>query len=61
MMLAELSIVMDGPHNADSVRRAVLVDNVLGKGTGAARRLALARLNTLYSVSEALPIYTGAI
>ncbi len=61
MMLAELSIVMDGPHDADSVRQAVLVDNVLGKGTGAARRLALARLNTLYGVSAPLPIQTAAL
>jgi hypothetical protein len=52
---------MEGLHDATSVRQAVLVDNVLGKATGAARRLALARLNTLYGVSTPLPMQTAAL
>jgi hypothetical protein len=41
---------MDAMPARGAVKQAVLVDNVLGKGTGAARRLALSRLNTLYGI-----------
>ena len=61
MMLAELIAVMDAMPARGAVKKAVLVDNVLGKGTGAARRLALSRLNTLYGILTPLPIQAAAL
>jgi hypothetical protein len=58
MMLAELRATIDasGANQPSDVERAVVTDNLLGKPTGTARRLALSRLNTLYGVSKALPV-----
>ncbi len=49
MMLAELTALFNAVSSrTECVQGLVLDTNVLGKRTGAARRLALARLNTLY-------------
>ena len=63
MMLAELIAVMDSCpcDDPEAVTRAVLVNNVLGKATGTARRLALSRLNTLYGVVTPKPIQAAAL
>ena len=65
MMLAELRAVMGavaGVHRSRAeVERAVITDNILAKPTGTARRLALARLITLYGVTKALPVQTVAL
>jgi hypothetical protein len=63
MMLVELRAVMDGfePIQAAEIERAVLVDNVLAKPTGTARRPALSRLNTRYGITKPLPIQTAAL
>jgi hypothetical protein len=63
MMLAEFRAAMDCTDASDltTVERAILVDNVLAKRTGTARRLALSRLNTLYGISKALPIQAAAL
>lgn len=61
MMLAELSAVMDAVSAGKSPNGAVLSDNVLGKATGAARRLALSRLNTLYGIMAPLPLQAAAL
>jgi hypothetical protein len=63
MMLAELTAVLDRfPNNdAAAVERSVVVDNLLGKPTGTARRLALARLNTLYGILTPRPIQFVAL
>lgn len=58
MMLDELSAVMQAsePGQSGAVARAILDDNILGKPTGSARKLALSRLNTLFGVADPLPI-----
>ncbi len=63
MMLAELTAVLDRFPNSDAavVERAVVVENLLGKPTGTARRLALARLNTLYGIITPRPIQLAAL
>src|SRR5437016_2688815 len=63
MMLAELTAVLDRLPNSDApaVERSVVVDNLLGKPTGTARRLALARLNTLYGILAPRPIQLVAL
>jgi hypothetical protein len=61
MMLAELTAVMDAVSAGKSPYDAVLSDNVLGKATGAARRLALSRLNTLYGIMTPLPLQAAAL
>lgn len=63
MMLAELRAVMDATRAAQpaEVERAVLVDNVLAKQTGSARRLALEHLNVLYGLTRPLPIQAAAL
>ena len=61
MMLAELTAAMDAAPVGEAIKHAVLIDNVLGKGTGAARRLALSRLNTLYGIGVPLPIQAAAL
>ena len=60
MMLSELTALFDAalPSANASVGMLVLDGNVLGKRTGAARRLALARLNALYGVQTPNPIGT---
>jgi hypothetical protein len=55
MMLAELTTLLNATH-PDDLDTQVLEANVLGKRTGAARRLALARLNTLYGIRTPNPI-----
>ena len=58
MMLRELAALLasagQGPGR-DAVD-LVLQQNVLGKATGSARKLALQRLNTLYGVSTGFPV-----
>src|SRR5271165_4339187 len=63
MMLAELTSVLNNAPNCDAadVERSVVVDNLLGKPTGAARRLALSRLNTLYGILKPRPIQIAAL
>ncbi len=61
MMLAELTAVMDAVLAGKSPHDAVLSDSVLGKATGAARRLALSRLNTLYGIMTPLPLQAAAL
>lgn len=58
MMFDELSTIMRASEvqNNWTVARAILDDNVLGKPTGSARKLALSRLNTLFGVVDPLPI-----
>jgi len=63
MMLAELAAILDRLPVSDpaEVERAVVVDNLLGKPTGSARRLVLARLNTLYGILTPRPIQLAAL
>ena len=63
MMLAELSAILEQlPANDPvAIERAVVTDNLLGKPTGSARRLALSRLNTLYGVLNPRPIQLAAL
>jgi hypothetical protein len=58
MMLDELSAVMQVSELGQSgaVARAIVDDNILGKRTGSARKLALSRLNTLFGVVTPLPV-----
>jgi len=59
MMLAELATLLHAtPTSDDDVQAQVLGANILGKRTGTARRLALARLNTLYGIQTPNPIAT---
>ena len=63
MMLTELTTILDGIPESDSaeVERAVVVSNLLGKPTGSSRRLALARLNTLYGILTPRPLQLAAL
>lgn len=63
MMLAELATILDRlpASEAAEVERAIVVDNLLGKPTGSARRLALARLNTLYGILTPRPVQLAAL
>lgn len=63
MMLAELTAVLNGVSDSDpaAVQNAVTLDNLLGKPTGTARRLALSRLNTLYGILKPWPIQVAAL
>jgi hypothetical protein len=61
MMLAELTAVLNAFPDTVAVERGVITDNLLGKPTGTARRLALSRLNTLYGVVKPLPIQMAAL
>lgn len=63
MMLAELATVLDRLPVSDAaeVERAIVVDNLLGKPTGSARRLALARLNTLYGILTPRPVQLAVL
>ena len=58
MMLDDLEAVLDLPGivDAPSIEATILNHNILGKPSGTARKLALARLNTLYGIKEPLPI-----
>ena len=57
MMLAELTALFNAASSRTECVQALVLDtNVLGKRTGAARRLALARLNTLYGVQKPNPL-----
>ena len=63
LMLAELRVVMDNAaqsQHGDS-EEAVVIENILAKPTGTARRLALSRLNTLYGIKAARPIQIAMI
>ena len=61
MMLAELTAVMEALSIGKAAQEAVVSDNVLAKATGAARRLALSRLNTLYGIRTPLPLQAVAL
>jgi hypothetical protein len=63
MMLAELTAVLDRFPDGDvaAVERSVVIENLLGKQTGTARRLALSRLNTLYGIVKPRPIQIAAL
>jgi hypothetical protein len=63
MMLAELTAVLNAVPDSDpaTVQNAVTLDNLLGKPTGTARRLALSRLNTLYGILIPRPIQIAAL
>jgi hypothetical protein len=63
MMLAELTAVLNRIPNSDpaTVQDAVLADNLLGKPTGTARRLALSRLNTLFGILKPRPVQIAAL
>ena len=58
MMLSELTAVFDATPALEpaAIEQAILVDNVLAKRTGTARRLALAHLNTLYGIVRPRPV-----
>jgi len=58
MMFDDLQKVLDTVAGRDSnrVKNAILSDNLLSKPTGAARKLALSRLNTLYGIKQPLPL-----
>ena len=58
MMLAELTALFNAAASAgsDDIQALVLDANILGKRTGTARRIALARLNTLYGVQSPNPL-----
>jgi hypothetical protein len=60
MMVAELTALLNATASSgtDDIQTLVLESNILGKRTGAARRLALARLNTLYGVQTPFPLAT---
>jgi hypothetical protein len=59
MMLRELEALLAAQGNAAGQIPSALVldDNVLGKSTGSARRLALGRLRTLHGIGSSLPIW----
>ena len=63
MMLAELTSILNRVPDGDAaaVQNSVVVDNLLGKPTGTARRLALSRLNTLYGILTPRPIQIAAL
>jgi hypothetical protein len=63
MMFSELAKVCDHVPRADpsAVKQAVLYDNILGKRTGKARRLALAGLNSLYGILSSQPIHRALL
>jgi hypothetical protein len=63
MMLAELTAVLNAvpDNNPAAVERSVIDDNLLGKPTGKARRLALSHLNALYGVLKPQPIQLAAL
>jgi hypothetical protein len=58
MMLAELgkALAVSGGHDPEAIESHVLVENVLGKPTGSARKLVFSRLNSLYGLRKPLPI-----
>jgi len=60
MMLAELETLFKASPPAavrDDLRRLVVEDNVLGKRTGANRRLSFQRLSEMYGLDPLLPLY----
>ena len=61
MMLSELTTLLNATASSptEDVQRLVRETNILAKRTGAARRIALARLNTLYGVQPPFPL--GAV
>jgi hypothetical protein len=63
MMLAELTAVLNAVPDSDpvAIEHAVVADNLLGKPTGMARRLALSHLNALYGIVNPRPIQTVAL
>lgn len=63
MMFSELAAILERAPGAGAadVECAVIDENVLGKPTGTARRLALSRLNTLYGVLTPRPIQLAAL
>jgi hypothetical protein len=63
MMLAELFAISNMVPSSDPmvVEEAVLGNNLLGKPTGRARRLALSRLNALYGILKPRPIQIAAL
>src|SRR5271165_1680168 len=63
IMLAELTAVLNRVPDSDpaTVQNTVTLDNLLGKPTGTARRLALSRLNTLYGILKPRPIQIAAL
>ncbi|MDA8048575.1 MAG: hypothetical protein M0002_00935 [Rhodospirillales bacterium] len=63
MMLAELTATLSQLAEGDAVavERAVVAGNLLGKATGAGRRLALSHLNTLYGILAPRPVQTALL
>ncbi len=63
MMLDDLEAVLDLPGTVDapSFEAAILNQNILGKPSGTARKLALSRLNTLYGIKDPLPIQAAML
>jgi hypothetical protein len=60
MMLAELekALAIARDQDPEDIENSVIIDNVLDKPTGTARKLALSRLNTLYGIKNSLTIQT---
>lgn len=58
MMLAELTVLLDGLGVTDplAVKNAIIAENRLGKRTEAGRRLALANLQSLYGIANPKPL-----
>ncbi len=63
MMLSDLTSLLETApgSTADAVEQSIVRDNLLGKPTGSARRLALARLNALYGILTPRPIQFAAL
>jgi hypothetical protein len=63
LMLEELARVLDvhGPIEAHAIENAILDQNILSKPTGTARKLVLARLNTLYGITKPLPVQAAML
>lgn len=60
IMLKELRLVLEAvPDKAtrENYRRAVLIDNCLGKRTAATRKLSLQRLSELYALDPKVPLF----
>lgn len=60
IMSAELNILLGhlpGDVDREAYRRAVIEDNILGKRTGATRKLSFQRLSELYGLSPDIPLF----
>lgn len=61
MLLADLTAVLAYRASREDVAGAILIQNILGKSTGTARRNALARLKALYGIVAPKPLQAVAL